>query len=89
MDKTAFLDILKAIVEGFEDPGFKSQFAEARAAGDVAKMTALPLAIQERAFARHGLESGPGTAAFKEAGRSFASDPEALPLLARMKSALK
>lgn len=89
MNKATFLDILQAIVEGFEDPTFKAQFAAAKAAGDVPQLMALPLAIQERAFARHGLQAAAGTAAFKEAGRSFALDPEAAPLLARMKGALR
>jgi len=89
MDKSTFLDILQAIVEGFEDADFKARFAAARAAGDVTQMMALPLGIQERAFARHGLDPTQGTVAFKEAGRAHVLDAEAAPLLARMKAALR
>lgn len=89
MDKATFLDILQTIVEGFEDPTFKANMAAAKAAGDVAKMIALPMAIQEKAFGKHGLDATAGTVAFKEAGRSFGLDDEASPLLGRMKAALK
>lgn len=89
MDKATFLDILQTIVEGFEDPTFKTDFAAAKQSGDVSKMMALPMAIQERAFSRHGLDAAAGTAAFKEAGRTYGLDAEAAPLLARMKAALK
>lgn len=89
MDKPTFLGILQNIVEGFEDPTFQKGFAAAKTSGDVSQMMALPMAIQERAFGKHGLDAAGGTAAFKEAGRSFGLDPEAAPLLVRMKSALK
>ncbi|MSP93569.1 MAG: hypothetical protein EXR79_17550 [Myxococcales bacterium] len=89
MDKPTFLDILQHIVEGFEDPTFQKDFGATKGSGDVGQMMALPLAIQERAFGRHGLDAAGGTAAFKEAGRSFGLDSEAAPLLARMKAALK
>jgi len=88
MDKPTFLDILNVIVIGFEDAEFRQQFAAAKAAGDVTRLMALPLAIQERAFARHGLDAATGTARFKEAGRTWGLDPEVSPLLARMKAAL-
>lgn len=88
MDKATFLDIVQVIVAGFEDPDFKAQFAKAKGEGDVGRMMALPMGIQERAFAKHGLDAATGTAKFKEAGRSFGLDPDVAPLLARMKAAL-
>ena len=88
MDKATFLDILQTIVEGFENPDFKAQFATAKTSGDVARMMALPMAIQERAFAKHGMDAATGTAKFKEAGRNFGVDADVAPLLTRMKAAL-
>lgn len=88
MDKPTFLAILQVIVEGFEDPGFKAQFASAKASGDVAQMMALPMAIQERAFGAHGLDAATGTAQFKAAGRQFGLDEDVAPWLVRMKAAL-
>jgi len=89
MDKATFLDIVKHIVEGFEDKDFQAKMAAAKAAGDMGQLMTLPIAIQEQAFGRHGLDAASGVASFKEAGRSFGLDPEAAPLLARMKAALK
>jgi hypothetical protein len=88
MDKATFLAILADIVAGFEDAEFKRQMATAKAAGDVGQLMALPMAVQARAFGKHGLEADAGTAAFKAAGRQFGLEPEAGPLLARMKAAL-
>lgn len=88
MDKATFLAILEQIVVGFEEPTFRQRFADARAAGDVGQLMALPAAIQEAAFSAHGLDAAEGTLAFKAAGRQFAAEPEALPLLTRMKAAL-
>lgn len=88
MDKSTFLAILTRIVSGFEDPGFRQRFAAARAAGDVGALLALPAEIQEAAFAAHDLDPVGGVVAFKAAGRQFALEPEAVPLLARMKLAL-
>lgn len=88
MDKTTFMAILKDIVEGFEDPTFKAQFAAAKAAGDVAQMMALPMAIQEKAFAAFGLDAAAGTAQFKAAGRQYGLDDDVGPWLVRMKAAL-
>lgn len=88
MDKATFLGILQIIVEGFEDPAFRKQFAAAKASGDVPQMMALPMAIQERAFAAHQLDAETATAKFKEAGRSFGLDDDVAPWLARMKAAL-
>ncbi len=88
MDKPTFLAILQVIVEGFEDPSFKAQFANAKASGDVAQMMALPMAIQERAFGAHGLDAATGTAQFKAAGRQFGLDEDVAPWLVRMKAAL-
>ena len=88
MDKATFLTILHDIVVGFEDPEFKRQMAEAKVAGDVGQLMGLPMAVQTRAFGKHGLDAAAGTAAFKAAGREFGLEPEAAPLLARMKAAL-
>jgi hypothetical protein len=88
MDKSTFLAVLEDIVQGFENPTFKSQMAAAKAAGDVTKLMALPMAIQKTAFEKHGLDAESGTGEFKAAGRSFGLDAEASPLLARMKAAL-
>lgn len=88
MDKPTFMACLQAIVEGFENPVFKERFAAAKAAGDVATMMALPLGVQEQAFGAQGLDSMIGSVLFKEAGRQFALDPDVLPWLTRMKSAL-
>ncbi len=88
MEKTTFMAILAIIVEGFEDPNFKAEFAKAKASGDVPAMMALPMAIQERAFGAHGLDAASGSAKFKEAGRSYGLDPDVAPWLARMKAAL-
>ncbi len=88
MDKPTFMAILQAIVEGFEDPTFKTQFAGAKAAGDVPQMMALPMAIQEKAFSAHSLDAATGTAQFKAAGRQFGLDEDVAPWLVRMKAAL-
>lgn len=88
MDKPTFMAILQVIVEGFEDPSFKADFAAAKANGDVAQMMALPMAIQERAFGAHGLDATTGTAQFKAAGRQFGMDEDVAPWLVRMKGAL-
>lgn len=88
MDKTTFMAILQVIVEGFEDPTFKANFAAAKASGDVPKMMALPMAIQERAFGAHQLDATAGTALFKAAGRQFGMDEDVAPWLVRMKAAL-
>ncbi len=88
MDKPTFMAILQVIVEGFEDPSFKANFAAAKASGDVAKMMALPMAIQERAFSAHDLDAATGTAQFKAAGRQFGMDEDVAPWLVRMKAAL-
>lgn len=88
MDKPTFMAILQVIVEGFEDPTFKANFAAAKASGDVAKLMALPMAIQERAFAAHNLDASTGTAQFKAAGRQFGMDDDVAPWLVRMKGAL-
>lgn len=88
MDKATFLAILHKIVSGFEDPQFRARFVAARAEGDVGQLMALPAQIQETAFAAHDLDPVAGVAAFKAAGRQFALEPEAVPLLARMKAAL-
>lgn len=88
MDKSVFLAVLEAIVRGFEDPTFKQKMAAAKQAGNVQELMALPLGVQQSAFQQHGLDAMAGIAAFKEAGRSHALDPEAAPLLQRMKAAL-
>lgn len=88
MDKTTFLAILQDIVEGFEDQGFKDKMAAAKSAGDVGQLMSLPTAIQTQAFGKHGLDAEGGVAAFKQAGRTYGLEPEAAPLLARMKAAL-
>jgi hypothetical protein len=88
MDKTTFLAVLQSIVAGFEDAQFKQKMAAAKQAGDVPQLIALPLGVQQAAFAQHGLDATAGVAAFKEAGRTYGLDPEAAPLLARMKAAL-
>ncbi len=86
MDKQTFIAIVQDIVAGFEDAGFQSSFAEAQANGDVPAMMALPAAIQNKAFETHGCAD---SAAFKNAGRTYASDPAVAALLGRMKAALK
>lgn len=86
MEKTRFLAIVEQIVTGFEDPEFQTQWSAAQAAGDVPAMMALPSAIQNAAFAAHDC---PDSAAFKAAGKTFATDPAVEPLLVRMKAALK
>lgn len=88
MDKPTFMAILQSIIEGFEDPSFKAQFAAAKAAGDVAQLMALPMAIQEKAFSAHGLDAASGTAQFKAAGRQFGLDEDVAPWMVRMKAAL-
>lgn len=88
MEKTIFLEILTDIVEGFEDPDFKQKMAAAKAAGDVGQLMSLPTAIQASAFGKHGLDAETGVSAFKQAGRTYGLEPEAAPLLARMKAAL-
>ncbi|MBM4342910.1 MAG: hypothetical protein FJ100_05995 [Deltaproteobacteria bacterium] len=88
MDKAKFVDVLSKIVAGFEDPVFREQFAAAKGAGDVARMMELPMQIQARAFAAHGLDAAVGTAQFKEAGRKFGLDEDVAPLLSRMRAAL-
>ena len=86
MDKQTFVAICQKIVEGFEDPAFQQQFADAQASGDVAQMMALPARIQDAAFSAHGC---PDSATFKAAGKQHAMDPDVGALLVRMKQALK
>ncbi len=88
MDKAAFLQVTRAIVEGFEAADFKAAMAAAQQRGDVGQLVALPMAVQERAFAVVGLDAAGGTAEFKAAGRQFGLDADVAPLLARMKAAL-
>lgn len=88
MDKPTFLTIVQAIVEGFEDPGFRAEMAAAKAAGDVSKLVVLPGHVQARAFAAVGLDAETATADFKAAGRQFAADADVGPWMARMKAAL-
>jgi hypothetical protein len=88
VDKTTFIAILQDIVEGFEDAGFKGKMAAAKGAGDVGQLIALPTSIQTQAFGKRGLDAETGVAAFKLAGRTYGLEPEAAPLLARMKAAL-
>jgi len=88
MEKDVFIGIVREIVEGFEGAEFRAAFAAAKAKGDVAALTSLPLGIQERAFAKHGLDPADALARFKQAGRGFGTDPEVAPLLARLKAAL-
>lgn len=88
MEKPVFRDVVEQIVAGFEDPQFRSQYADAKAAGDVPRLLALALTVQRQAFARHGLDEAAGSAAFKEAGRRYGLDPDVMPLLARMKAAM-
>ncbi|MCB9739033.1 MAG: hypothetical protein H6747_07180 [Deltaproteobacteria bacterium] len=88
MQKETFVQVLEAVVRGFEDPGFKSAMAAAKAAGDVGKLVQLPLEVQSRAFAAAGLDLETGAATFKAAGRAYATDPAVGPLLVRMKAAL-
>ncbi len=88
MEKNTFIAILTDIVEGFEDPAFKRKMAAAKEAGDVGQLMSLPTAIQASAFGKHGLDAQTGVSAFKQAGRAYGLEPEAAPLLARMKAAL-
>lgn len=88
MEKAAFLQVTRTIVEGFEDAGFKAAMSAAKQSGDVGQLMALPMAVQERAFAAVGLDAAGGTAEFKAAGRQFGLDADVAPLLARMKAAL-
>jgi hypothetical protein len=88
MDKPTFVSIVKAIVEGFEDPNFRTQMAAAKAAGDVGQLVGLPGQVQARAFASVGLDAETATADFKAAGRQFAADDDVGPMMARMKAAL-
>lgn len=88
MDKQQFMQVLQAIVVGFEDPAFKEQFAGAKASGDVSRMMELPMQIQARAFGQLGLDAATGTAQFKEAGRKFGLDADVAPWLGRMRAAL-
>lgn len=88
MDKPTFVTIVRAIVEGFEDPAFRADMAAAKAAGDVGKLIGLPGQVQARAFASVGLDAETATADFKAAGRQFAGDDDVGPMMARMKAAL-
>lgn len=88
LSKEAFIEIVTEIVTGFEDPAFQRAFAQAKADSDVPAMMRLPTEIQNRAFAKHGLDAANGTVAFKAAGRQHASDPAVAELLMRMKAAL-
>lgn len=88
MDKATFMQVLTAIVEGFEAADFKSEMAKAQAAGDVGKLMQLPLAVQQQAMTGAGVDPTTGGAAFKAAGREYGADPAVAPLLARMKAAL-
>ena len=88
LSKATFTAIVNDIVAGFEDPAFQSDFAAAKASGDVGRMMALPTGVQSRAFEAQGLDATAGQAAFKAAGRQFAADPDIAALLMRMKAAL-
>lgn len=88
MDKAQFLQVLEAVVSGFEDAEFRAAMAKAQATGDVGQLMQLPLGVQQRAFAAAGLDAASGAAAFKAAGKQFGADADVAPLLARMKAAL-
>ena len=88
MEKRVFLEILGAIVAGFEDAGFRADYAAAKAQGNVARLMDLAMGVQRRAFASHGLDETNGSVQFKEAGRTFGLDADVALQLARMKAAL-
>ncbi len=88
MEKAQFLQVLEAVVTGFEDPAFRAAMAEAQAAGDVGQLMQLPLGVQQRAFSAAGVDAATGAVAFKEAGKRFGGDADVAPLLVRMKAAL-
>ena len=88
MDKPIFLQVLKQIVAGFEDPQFRLDYAAAKAAGDVPRLLSLALGVQTKVFAENGLDETTGVVRFKEAGRRFGLDEDVAPLRARMKTAM-
>lgn len=88
MDKVAFVQVVQGIVEGFEAADFRAAMAEAKARGDVGQLVALPLGVQQRAFAAAGLDAEAAMGAFKAAGKQFAADADVAPWMARMRAAL-
>ena len=88
MEKDQFLQIVQSLVEGFEKPDFQEALKSAKARGDIEKLLMLPTSLQAAVFASYGLEPTAAMAAFKEAGRKYAMEPEAGPFMARMRQAL-
>jgi len=88
LEKEKFLQIVREIVEGFEKPEFQEGLKAAKAEGDIQKLITLPMSLQTGIFATHGLDPVGGMALFKEAGKRFGLEPEAAPLMERMKKAL-
>ncbi len=89
LDKETFSAIVEGITARFEDEQFKTDLNAAAAAGDIAAIGTLTMAVQTEVFQAHGLDPLNGTTAFKQAGMQYAADDDIAPLLARMKAALK